>query len=74
MTVSVADGTLSETVLQMVATAEDASLMDLPPLYDAVDPSALNAIFDERTSGSVAFEYNGYSVTVNQNDVVSVQK
>ncbi|WP_339104214.1 HalOD1 output domain-containing protein [Haloterrigena salinisoli] len=42
--------------------------MDLEPLYNVLDPDALNSLFDStgssRLAGSVSFEYCGYQVTI----------
>lgn len=45
----------------------------LPSLYDAVDPDALDALFDggRRRDVSVTFTYAGYEVTVRE-EVVTV--
>lgn len=56
-------------VLRAVAEREGSDPVDLPALYDAIDPDALDALFaSTRTgtirSGSVSFEYAGYRVTV----------
>lgn len=72
--VSVAESPPSEAVLQAIADAEGTDVIELPPLYEAVDPEALDAVFDGRAFGSIAFDYHGYSVTVNQNAVVSIRK
>jgi hypothetical protein len=34
------------------------------PLSDVVDPEALNALFDDETSGQVSFQFVGYRITV----------
>jgi len=36
----VADKTPTETVLEAVSTVTETPMMDLPPLYDQVDPDA----------------------------------
>jgi hypothetical protein len=62
-------GSPAESVVAAIATAAGTDPLDLPPLNDAVDADALNAIFadtrgSDQRSGSVAFEYSGYEVTV----------
>lgn len=49
----------------------------LDPLYDVVDPDALDALFRRsdpggRSSGTVTFTYSGYEVTVEGGTVVAV--
>ena len=40
------NGNVSETVVAAVAEATGVDPLDLDPLYDVVDPDALNALFD----------------------------
>lgn len=39
-------GDISNTVVTAVARAKGVDVLDLDPLYDAVDPDALNRLFD----------------------------
>jgi hypothetical protein len=61
---------VSEAVLATVAEAASAELLDLPPLYGAVDPDALNALLSARdrsrpTEGvAVSFAYAGFAVEI----------
>lgn len=69
LTESINNESLSTKVVTEVAAAKDVSPMELrPPLYEAIDPSALDALFDDRNGascvGQVAFRYNGFDVTV----------
>ena len=56
----------STRVIGTVADELGVDPLECPPLYDHVDPTALNALFDGRsaTHGTVTFEYAGYTVTV----------
>lgn len=54
-------------VVEAVADRSGTSPLDLPPLYDAVDPDRLDRLFtptDPETTGSALFSYAGYDVTV----------
>jgi len=63
---------LSVTVVEAVADAEGVDPIDLlTPLADAVDPDALDVIFQNGT-GRVSFDYSGYEVTVDAEGTVSV--
>ena len=66
------DATASEAVVAAVADRTDADPIDLPPLYEAVDADALDALFADGRPGRVSFEYAGYEVTVCGNDEVTV--
>lgn len=53
----------------------DGGREELPPLYDTIDPDALNAIFEDgngRSTVEVKFVYCGYEVTVDGTGKVTV--
>ncbi|MFC7141883.1 HalOD1 output domain-containing protein [Halosimplex aquaticum] len=60
--------TIVLSILESVAAADLVDPIDLPPLSDAIDPDALNALFDP--SGDLpaptrfSFPYAGHDVTV----------
>lgn len=63
------DGAVSGVVAETVAEVKGCGLTDLDPLYGAIDPDALDALFDERSDGDgdavgITFEYSGCRVTV----------
>lgn len=62
-------------VITEVAEVRGISPIDAPPLYDTIDPEALDALFagQDRTSGQVSFRYNGCTVTVGSSGQISVQ-
>ncbi|PCR88917.1 HalOD1 output domain-containing protein [Natrinema ejinorense] len=66
-------------VLEKVADADDVAPVALePPLYDVVDPTALDQLFeptdtdDSVRSGRVTFRYRGYDVTITSNGAVEL--
>lgn len=71
----------SESVIESVAAREGVDPMELDvPLYDAVDPDALDALVrtgnDEqnRPPIQVSFTYHGYDVTVSSDGLVQVSR
>lgn len=65
-------------IVRKIAAREgiDPSMLD-PPLYDVIDPEALDAVFEsvagtDRAHGQVQFEYAGYAVTVSADYAVTV--
>lgn len=66
----------SETVVRATAALMDMPVIELEPLYDAVDPDHLDGLFDhsgERLvceESSVTFIFNGCRVSVTGEDVV----
>lgn len=78
---AVADGsTLSQPVVEAVAEAKGSDPLDLkPPLYEAIDPDALENIFvatptNGRTEGQVTFFYSGCEITVCGDGYISVEE
>ncbi|WP_312910136.1 HalOD1 output domain-containing protein [Natronosalvus caseinilyticus] len=59
-----------ETIVDLVAAASGRSLVEMPPIYEVIDPDALNALFRLRNSGAdledrvFEFTYEGYRVSV----------
>ena len=57
-------------VLRKVAEKENCDELDLPPLYNSIDPAALNSL---ALSNIVQFEYCGYKITV-ENGIVTMDQ
>ena len=62
-------------VVSAVADVEGTDPVELPPLYDAIDPDSLNKLF---ASGSesvnrISFDYAGYSIVVEATGTVRVR-
>jgi hypothetical protein len=78
MNPSVAESPPSQSVVERIAEAENTDPVNLDtPLYDAIDPDALDALFspvDEARSlpGQVTFSYYGYTVTVDSSGDVAL--
>lgn len=72
------DRTPSEAVVDAVAEAEGADPTTLPPLFDAVDPDALDSLFETTSvapaasTAQVTFSYAGYEVTVEADGAVDL--
>ena len=70
---------VTRAVVEAVADAEGVDPEALaPPLYEAIDPDALNRIFAatptaDRTAERVGFRYSGYEVTIYGDGSVSVE-
>ena len=67
---------LSQAVVDAVARAEGVDPLELDaPLYEAVDPDALDALFQTEAAavdGRIAFQYYGYEVTVTGDGLVAL--
>ena len=64
----------SEVIVTAIATIEDVDQTEFGPLYDVVNPSALDMLFRQtnagtpRSNGLVSFEYAGYEVVYEAQD------
>lgn len=71
-------GAVSEEVVTAVAAARDVDPLELPPLYNVIDPDALNQLFDHDVSGDgnghcrVSFRMADCDVIVESNNEIDV--
>lgn len=54
---------MTESVVAAVAECEGTTEEELEPLWNEIDPDALESLF-RNSSGQVTFEYCGYTVTI----------
>lgn len=54
----------SERVVEAVSDETDTDPLELPRLYDSIDPDALNDTIEVMDAGRVEFAYAGHFVTV----------
>lgn len=61
-------------VVDALAAATDTDPLELAPLYEVVDPEALDRLFDADATGRarVQFEYDGHAVEVRGDGTVAV--
>ncbi|WP_436346514.1 HalOD1 output domain-containing protein [Natronorubrum sp. FCH18a] len=64
-----ASPSVTETIVDAVSEAEDCDPLTLPPLWDVIDPEALDDLFaptrgGHPRAGRATFVYAGYKVTV----------
>lgn len=68
----------SEAVISAVATLTGEDPVEMPPLYTAIDPDALDALFRPTRTGPrrgdrrLEFAFNGHEVTVKSCGVIVV--
>lgn len=65
---------VSERVVQRVAAAAGEDVLEMPPLYETVDPDALDSLVDDLRDGEVAFDYAGYRVTVTSDGTITLDE
>ncbi|WP_126662714.1 HalOD1 output domain-containing protein [Haloterrigena salifodinae] len=76
---SVSEGQPSLAIIERVAALDGTDPLSLPPLYDAVDPDALDSLFQSsstdgpQTTGAVQFTYYGYDVRVDADGDIVVE-
>lgn len=75
-----ADSDISTAVVLAVARASGTDPMELPPLYDHVDPDALDALVAHNTERSaqtnlaITFLFTGYEVTIRADGEIIVSE
>lgn len=69
--------TVSTKVVQRVSTSTDQEVTELPPLYETIDPEALDSVFNsavmDESSLEVRFMYSGYEVIITGSGTVRVK-
>lgn len=53
-------------IVDRVAEMEEQDPLDLPPLYDSIDPDALDRL---SKSNKIQFEYAGYKITIDSGTI-----
>lgn len=70
---STAADSLTATIVEKIADREGVEPTELrPPLYEVVNPDALESLFRSQGNGRVEFAYCGYDVVVRSDGAVSV--
>lgn len=64
--------TVVEAVLQSVAEYTGTDVLDLPPLYDVIDPDALEKVTQKMERGEISFDYADLEITVSAEGTVGV--
>lgn len=65
--------TVSERVVREVAGTTHSDALELPPLYEAIDPEALDTVVETMSNGAVSFTYLKHEVTVTDDGSISVE-
>lgn len=65
---------VAERVIQRVSDASGRTALEIPPLYNAVDPEALERLVKTMSDGVVSFHYAGHEVTVDSDGEIQVSE
>jgi len=67
-------GSATEAIVSLVAQEKGCAPLELEPLYDAVDPEALDSICTATPDSSLrlSFEYSGFTVLVDASGIVQL--
>lgn len=66
------DASVSVRVVETVAESISRDALSLPPLFDVVDPDALEALVETMSSGEISFRYVGLRVTVSSDGTIDL--
>lgn len=76
-----ADITPSNAIVSAIADTEDVDPLEVDPLYDVLDPDALDGLFGSRSDGTprygdvcVEFRLNGYTVALSSDRRIHVSE
>lgn len=64
----------SQAVIETLAEERDTAQKELPPLFEAVDPEALDRLFLDRDPGTVSFSYSGYEITITEAGEIVIER
>ncbi|WP_222913838.1 HalOD1 output domain-containing protein [Natrinema sp. SYSU A 869] len=56
-------------IVKRVSEMEETDPLDLPPLYNSIDPEALNQLADS----NIRFEYTGYNIEI-ENGTIAIDQ
>lgn len=65
---------VSEQVVQTVANQANTDSLELPPLFDTLDPDSLDKLVRGMDKGEVSFDYAGYNITVTSQAAIEVEE
>lgn len=65
---------VSEQVVQTVANQANTDSLELPPLFDTLDPDSLDTLIRGMDKGEVSFDYAGYNITVNSHGAIKIDE
>jgi hypothetical protein len=69
------EDTMSTAVVEALADAAGVSRTELPPLFESIDPDALERVYETTgTESYIRFHHAGFDIGVDGNGVVTVQK
>jgi Halobacterial output domain 1 len=62
---------VSTAVVHAITRADGCTQAEIPPLYETIDPDALDALYAHRAL-TVQFEYAGHHVTITPDERISL--
>lgn len=65
---------VSGQVTEKVAQATNREVLELPPLYDVIDPDALETVIESMSDGEVSFVYTDYEVVVDSDGAIELSE
>lgn len=71
---SVEEADVSERLVLQVASDVGCFPMELPPLYEEIDPEALDTVVRRMNSGEISFEYADFQVHVRSDGSIELDE
>lgn len=63
---------MSYDIIEKVAAATNSDPLSMPPLYDVIDPQALDRVLTADTTVRITFEYDGHTITATSAGEITV--
>lgn len=66
----------TELIVETVAALSNTPVEELPPLYEALDPDALDQLFDHGNTQAlkIRFQYQGFQITLDSDGVATFEE
>jgi hypothetical protein len=66
------DAPPSVQITDKISAKAGCDVVELPPLYDTIDPEQLDSLVEDMTDGAVSFRYTGHDITVTSDGTVTL--
>lgn len=68
------DSPASELIIETVANLSGIDPLELPPIFETIDPDSLDTLIREMDEGEISFDYADYTISVNSQKVIELEE
>lgn len=66
--------TVSERITQKVVNTANSDAFESPPLYESIDPDALDMLIEKMSDGEISFTHAGHAIRVKSDGTINLEK